>query len=78
MVPAMTKAEAKAWRERWHLVNEFQREELRRTPVGVKVRQLAAMMDMAHALDWQTSTPAELERVRARWCQLKKDCPVGS
>ena len=68
----MTKAEARAWMDRWKIVNDFEREELRRTPIETKVRQLAAMMAMALRLDWHTSTDAELRLIRERWVRLKK------
>ncbi len=72
MKRALSKAEAQAWMRRWRAVNEFQRQELRRVTVETKARQLAAMMRMALALGWQTSTDEELDRVRALWVQLKK------
>ncbi|TWT44156.1 hypothetical protein RAS1_05640 [Phycisphaerae bacterium RAS1] len=72
MKPAMTKAQARAWKRGWKLVNEFEREELRKTSIEVKFRQLAAMMQSAFALGWDTSAPAELKAIRAMWVRLKK------
>jgi len=68
----MDKADIRAWMARWKIVNDFERDELRRTPIETKVRQLAAMMAMALRLDWQTSTEAELKLIRERWVRLKK------
>jgi hypothetical protein len=67
-----TKAELRAWMDRWKLVNDYEREELRSTPVDVKFRQLATLMHSAHALGWKTSTQAEIDMVRDRWIRLKR------
>jgi hypothetical protein len=40
----MTKAEAKAWKERWRRVNEFEIEELRNSTPERDLRQLATLM----------------------------------
>ena len=66
------KEEARAWRERWKLVNDFEREELLRTSMSDKARQLAVLMNTALQLGWQTSTDAEIEAVRNRWIHLKR------
>lgn len=68
----MTKAEARAWMERWKRVNDFEREELRATPIDTKFRQLAAMMRMARALGWDAESQDDVSRVRALWVRLKK------
>lgn len=72
MKPVMTREEAKAWRERWALVEEAHREELQSKPVETKLRQLAVMMHTARTMGWKTSTPAQLHRIRARWARLKR------
>lgn len=68
----MTKAEAKAWKARWEAVNQFEREELRRTPPEVKLRQLAALMLTARALGWEEKLSEGTEEVRERWRRLQK------
>jgi hypothetical protein len=68
----MTKADARAWKRRWRLVNETHRQELRDKPMETKFRQLAAMMYTARTLGWKTSTDAELRKIRARWARLKR------
>jgi len=48
----MTKAEIQAWRSRWKLMHELEVEDLRQTPMDVKLQQLAALMgsvDVFHA-----------------------------
>ncbi len=68
----MTKAEARAWRRRWKLVNEFQREELRRTPIEVKFRQLAYLMEFARQFPPTKKELRERAEVRERWSRLRK------
>ncbi len=69
--PIMTKEEARAWKERWRLVNEIERQELRAMTPIEKLRQLATMMEAARDFGWQTSTPEEIEAIRARWRRLR-------
>ena len=45
----MTKAEAKAFKERWALVNAFEEVELRSTPLTEKFRQLDALRASAQS-----------------------------
>jgi hypothetical protein len=68
----MTKAQAKAWKARWEAVNQFEREELRRTRPEVKLRQLAALMLTARALGWEEKLSEGTEEVRERWRRLQK------
>ncbi len=72
MNPKMTKAEARAWMDRWRIVNEAEIEELRNTSSEVKFRRLATLMHTARVLNWKTSTEAEDEIVRQRWIRLKR------
>jgi hypothetical protein len=48
----MTKAEGRAFKRRWRLVNEFEKKELQRTSLETKFRQLAALMASAKQLGW--------------------------
>lgn len=68
----VSKAQMRAWKERWQLVNDAEREELRAAPMDAKYRQLATMMHSAHVLGWHTSTDAEIAQVRDRWIRLKR------
>jgi hypothetical protein len=66
----LDRREAKAFAERWNVVAQAERDELRRTSSAQKFAQLAALMESARALGWQTSDPTEVDEVRARWNRL--------
>ncbi len=70
--PRMTKAEGRAFVARWKRVHEAEREELRRTPPEVKLRQLAALMASVEQLGWSEALAAGEEVVRERWKRLRK------
>lgn len=78
MTRRMTKAEAKAWKARFEALNEYEREELRNTPVSVKIRQLAALMATARQLGWEEALASGEEEVRERWRRLRKACGAQS
>ena len=59
--------------ERWKAVEEIETEELRRTPMEVRLRETAAAMRLGAALNLQPRAeddPETLE-VRRRWVRLK-------
>ena len=68
----LTKAEAEAYRLRWQLVNDAEREELRNTSDEQKFRQLAVLMASCDALGWTEQLAQEEEDVRALWIRLRK------
>ncbi|HYY55867.1 MAG TPA: hypothetical protein VE842_00975 [Pyrinomonadaceae bacterium] len=68
----MTKEEAYRFKERWRLVNEVTIEEARRTPVSVKLHQLALMYEAGQALGWNETLGEGEEEVRERWRRLKE------
>ena len=68
----MTKEEAYQFKERWKLVNEMTIEEARRTPVSVKLHQLALMYEAGQALGWTEALREGEEEVRERWRLLKE------
>jgi hypothetical protein len=72
MGPHITKAQARAFRERWQAVNDAEREELRRTSPEVKLRQLEALFAMSQQLGWTAALAAEEAEVRERWNRLRK------
>ena len=72
MPAKLTRAEARAYLDRWRAVNKAEIAELRATPIEQKLAQLAAMMASARALGWQTHTEAETRAVRARWQKLRR------
>lgn len=68
----MTKEEARQFKARWKLVNEFLSEEARRTPVSLKLHQLSLMYETAVALGWSDGLRKDEEKVRERWQRLKE------
>ena len=67
----MTRAEARAFRARWAMVNAAERAELQATPLDRKLRQLAALMASVEPLGWTKALAAEDAQVRARWNRLR-------
>jgi len=68
----MTKEDACAYRERYRLVNEYEIEELQRTSMDEKLRQLSSMMTMSRDLGWTDKLAEDEEAVRERWIKLRK------
>lgn len=68
----MTKEEALAYKMRWEAVNAFEREELRNTPVHIKLQQLAALMSSVKVLGWHSALSEGEDELRARWNHLRK------
>jgi len=71
MMP-MTREEASQFKERWKLVNEMTIEETRRTPMSVKLYQLALMYEAGQMLGWAEGLKEGEEVVRERWRRLKE------
>jgi hypothetical protein len=71
MRPSSPTARGRALAERWRLVQEAERDELRRTPIEVKAAQLAALMASARALGWDEALSREDEIVWERWQRLR-------
>ncbi len=65
-------AEVKAWKARWETVNRFEIEELRRTPVDLKLQQLASLMFSAKSPRSDRKQAIENDRVRSRWVTLRR------
>jgi hypothetical protein len=68
----MTEAQIHEYQQRWRQINAFERAEVRRTPISVKLRQLVALMASARELGWDTRRPSEDAVVRQRWRRLRK------
>ncbi|MCI0491032.1 MAG: hypothetical protein L0229_30955 [Blastocatellia bacterium] len=68
----MTKEEARLFKARWQLANERIVEEIRSTPVSVKLQQLAEMYDAGRSLGWSKKLKADEQKVRERWLRLKE------
>lgn len=67
----ITADEARAFRDRWRLVNEREIAEMRATPPAEKFRQLANLVESAKALGWTRDEAAETE-VWERWALLRE------
>ena len=67
-----TKADYIAYMTRWRAVNEYERSELRRTPVAHKLKQLAALMASAALFPRDEASLAEDAKARERWNVLRK------
>jgi hypothetical protein len=63
----MTKEQARAFKERWTLVNRVISEEIRTTPAELKARQIATLFLAADALDLVAD-----EEPFARWQSLRE------
>lgn len=68
----ISKDQAAAFRQRWALVEEAERQELQNTSTELRFRQLVSMFDSARALGWATTDETEIEQVRARWAKLRR------
>jgi hypothetical protein len=72
----MTKEEALLFKQRWRLVNDRINDEVRQTPVSVKLQQLAIMFAAGPSLGWADNERAGEKEVRARWVRLKERAHV--
>ena len=52
MARRLTKAEARAFRRRWRRVNAREAEELRSTPLEVRLQQFNTLWGWTHQLGW--------------------------
>jgi hypothetical protein len=68
----MTKEEAQEFKQRWRLVNDRVNEEVRHTPVSVKLQQLAIMFAAGQELGWADKQRGGEQEVRVRWVRLKE------
>jgi hypothetical protein len=68
----MTKARAAAFRARWQLVNDFEREEALRASYDDKYLQFWTLLQWARAFGWEKDLAREDDLVRARWMKLRK------
>jgi hypothetical protein len=73
MTVPLTKGEARAFRDRWHLVNAREVEELRSTSLEVKWQQFNTLLYWVHQLGWAEALDEETLEVRQRWARLRKE-----
>ncbi len=74
MTHRLTKAEARAFRERWRRVNAREEEELRSTGLAVKWQQFNTLLAWAHQAGWTAALREGEAEVRERWARLRKAC----
>jgi hypothetical protein len=72
MTRLITKKEALAFKRRWEIVNEAERQELRKTSPSKKLHQLTTLMAWVKDFGWDKTLKAEETEVRERWVRLKR------
>ncbi len=72
MKESNTKAEIKAFRERWKRLNRMEIEELRRTPPETKLKQFFTLMGWARYFGWEPGLARGEDEVRRRWNRLRQ------
>lgn len=72
MKKRITKSEAIAFRKRWKILNDAEREELRISPIDKKIEQLAKLIASAKQIGWTRLLAEEENEVRIRWNKLRK------
>lgn len=72
----ITKSEARAFRRRWKILNDAEREELRITPMDKKLEQLAILVASAKQMGWTHLLAEEENEVRIRWSKLRNSYHV--
>lgn len=68
----IAKSEALAFKMRWEMINDAEREELRHTSLVRKFSQLVALMSSVEELGWAKALTAEDKEVRERWNKLRR------
>jgi O-methyltransferase involved in polyketide biosynthesis len=68
----MTKAQARAWRKRWKLVNAREMQELRSTSPEIRLQQFNNLLAWAQQLGWTEELRRGEADVRERWIRLRK------
>ncbi len=68
----ITKKEMKAYMKRWELVNNREREELRRMTPEERLSIVSGLMLSAKKLGWDKKLEKETKAVRERWVRLKE------
>jgi hypothetical protein len=66
-----TKTDYIAYMKRWRTVNEYERSELRRTPVAHKLKQLATLMASRALFPRDEASLAEDAEAYERWNALR-------
>jgi hypothetical protein len=69
---AITPEEARAYADRWALVEAFELEELRRMPMDKKLMQLCALMASRNLFATDPEREHGVLAVRERWARLRQ------
>ncbi len=72
MKRTMTKADIRAWIDRWKLVNEFVIQEARALSPEDRFRELDFLFRSRGLFRWPTDEQAGIPEVRRRWLRLKR------
>ena len=70
-MPPITADEARAYFERWAMIRDAQTDELRRTSMATKMRQLESLMASRLAFGPELNREKEVAAVRERWNRLR-------
>ncbi|MBK8316947.1 MAG: hypothetical protein IPL01_24225 [Acidobacteria bacterium] len=68
----MTKEQAREYIDRWRLVNEHIKQEIRETPPELKLKQMAAIFGAAEYLGWKAPPSHDDEQASERWRILRE------
>jgi hypothetical protein len=68
----ITPEDAEQYVARWTAVNALEIEELRRTPMETKLRQLASLMASRDLFATDPGRENDAEEVRQRWARLRQ------
>lgn len=72
MKNTITKDELIKFKMRWEIVNEAEKQELRKTTINQKLHQLTTLMQWVRDFKWDESLKSEEINVRERWIKLKR------
>lgn len=72
MKEKLSKAEARAFRERWRLVNSREEQELQSSSPELRWRQFLTLLGWAREFGWTESLSEGEAEVRERWARLRK------
>jgi len=65
-------SDAQALLNRWSMVRDAERDQLQTTPMEIKFRQLASLMESRGLFGNNPKREQEVAEVRARWLRLRQ------
>jgi hypothetical protein len=68
----LTREEVQTYQERWRIVNQRQREELRQTTADQKIRQLDTLMRSVDVMGWRAKLAEDDWYEHELWNELRK------